>query len=58
MLDATGSIASKVNGKTGPYCVFLLTNTIKNVDPLPLLEINNSYDEKPIKWCLDAFLTD
>ena len=58
MLDATGSIASKVNGKTGPYYVFLLTNTIKNVDPLPLLEINNSYDEKPIKWYLDAFLTD
>ena len=58
MLDATGSIASKVNGKAVPYYIFLLTNTIKNLDPLPLLEINNSYDEKPIKWCLEAFLKD
>ena len=58
MLDATGSIASKVNGKTVPYYIFLLTNTIKNLDPLPLLEINNSYDEKPIKWCLEDFLKD
>ena len=38
---------------------FLFTNTIKKLEPLPLLEIlTNSYDEKPIKWCLDAFLKD
>ena len=41
------------------YYTFLLTNTIKKLEPLPLLEIlTNSYDEKPIKWCLDAFLKD
>ena len=39
MLDATVSIASKVNGKTVPYYIFLLTNTIKNLDPLPLTTV-------------------
>ena len=59
MLDAAESIASKINGKMVLYYTFLLTNRIKKLKPLPLLEIlTNSYDEKPIKWCLDAFLKD
>ena len=58
-LDATGSITSKINGKMVLYYTFLLTDTIKKLEPLPLLEIlTNSYDEKPIKWCLDSFLKD
>ena len=41
-------IASKVNGKMVFYYTFLLTSTIKKLEPLPLLEIlTYSYDEKP-----------
>ena len=59
LFDATGSIASKINGKMVLYYTFLLTTTTKKLEPLPLLEIlTNSYDEKPIKWCLDAFIKD
>ena len=39
MLDATGSIASKINGKMVLYYTFLLTNTTKKLEPLPLLEV-------------------
>ena len=58
-LDATGSIASKINGKMVLYYTYLLADTIKNLEPLPLMEIlTNSYDKKPIQWCLGAFLKD
>ena len=56
MLLTTGSIASKANGKMLLFYTFLLVNTIKKQEYLPLL--TNSYNEKPIKWCLDAFLKD
>ena len=59
ILYASGSVASKVKGKMVLYYTFLLTNTIKKLEHLPLLEIlTNGYDEKPIKWYLDAFLND
>ena len=49
MLDATGSIASNVNGKMVLYYTLLSTNTIKKLEPLPLLDIlTNSYDENPL----------
>ena len=35
------------------------SNLVKTLESLPLLEMRiNSCDEKPIKWCLDAFLKD
>ena len=35
------------------------SNSVKTLESLPLLEMRtNSCDEKPIKWCLDAFLKD
>ena len=45
MLDATGSIASKLNGKMVLYYTLSSANTIKRLEPLPLLEIlTTSYD--------------
>ena len=38
---------------------FVHSNSVKTLESLPLLETQtNSCDEKPIKWCLDAFLKD
>ena len=49
MLDATGSIASKVNGKMVLCYTILSADTIKKLKPLPLMEIlTNSYDENPL----------
>ena len=54
-----GVLLQKQIAKMVLYYTFLLTNTIKKLEPLPLLEVlTNSYYEKPIKWCLDAFLKD
>ena len=56
MLVTNGSIASKVNGKMVLYYTFSLANTIKKQEYLLLL--TNSYNEKPRRWCLYAFLKD